>query len=150
MANLIQCPHCGGNLDGMADGRATWWRIRVRLYDAHQPAGEPMADSDSDLEADQPGRTVVRGVAMVLLSAAEAAHQWHGGQTLRGMGHDVLATKERGIRSTLWRKKGRATIRIEYDTLDSFSDHKDHSPRYLARVDFEKTAQPEGTVETET
>lgn len=147
---LSTCPHCGFDLEGADDGRAGWWKFRVRLYDMSRADDEPMADSDSEKDADQPGGEVARGLWKVMLETARAAVTWHQGEVLRGMGNSDLERKIRGIRATLSRRKGQATIRMEYDTLDSFSDATDHTPRYLARVDVVKTAEPDGkSVETE-
>lgn len=138
------CPGCGLSLEGAFDERAGWWRFRVRLYDMELDKDSPMADSDSDLEPDQPGREIVRGLPLILHKMATAAFEWHGGEQLKGLGGDALERKTRGVRPTLSRNAGRATVRIEYDTLDSFSENPGHVPRYLARVDILKTAEPEG------
>lgn len=143
MTKLATCPHCGGDLTGASDGRAGWWRFRVRLYDMHVNQMEPIADSDSDLEADQPGREMVRGLWKVAQEAAVAAGQFHK-ETLRGITGEALEKKVRGLRPTLSRNNGKATMRIPYDTLDSFKDQPG-AERYLIRVDVlkvEESARP--------
>lgn len=139
MPKIAACPHCGADLDGQTDGRAQWWIFRVRLYDMQVSDAEPIADSDADLSPDKPGATVVRGLWRVLNEAAIAASQFHDGATLRGFAQEDQDRKLRGIRPTLSRTGGRGTIRIPYDTLDSFNPAAGHVPRYLARVDVLKT-----------
>lgn len=134
MSKLTACPHCGGDLTDLADGRAGWWSFRVRLYDMTVNRAEPICDSDADREADQPGAEVVRGMWKVAHEAAEAAAQWHG-SVLRGVSDAVLEKKIRGLRPTLSRNNGRATMRIPYDTLESFQDKPD-TERYMIRVDI--------------
>ena len=138
MTKLTTCPHCGGDLAGMDDGRAGWWRFRVRLYDMEANRAEPMRDADSDggLEPDQPGATMVRGLWKVASEAVEAAHSYHG-EACRGLSMEDMEKKIRGLRPTLSRNNGRATMRIPYDLLASFQD-RPGSERYLIRVDIEK------------
>lgn len=142
MALVTHCPHCGGDLDGATDGRATVWRYRLRLYDMWQQPDTPMpgADSAPDREQDQDGEDVMIGLPALMTLVAAQSVAYHDAQLI-GMGHHDLERKIRGIRPTLSRRGGRATIRIEYDTLASFSEATDHSPRYLARVDIVKTGQ---------
>lgn len=142
MTKLTTCPHCNGDLTGASDGRAGWWRFRVRLYDMQVNRAEPIADSDGDLEADQPGREVVRGLWKVAQMAAEVAGQWHQ-EPLRGLTGEDLERKVRGLRPTLSRNSGKATMRIEYDTRDSFQDQPG-TERYLIRVDVLKAEAPTG------
>ncbi len=150
MAKLALCPKCGHDLEGQEDGRATWWRYRVRLYDMRAHGGtDPIADSDSNLAQDQDGHQIERGLWKVAFETAKAALEWHEVTSLSGMGHADLERKVRGLRPTLSRKNGRATMRIEYDTPESFTPAAGHIPRYLARVDVVKTDPPEGTVETD-
>jgi hypothetical protein len=141
MSKLSNCPHCGGDLLGAVDGRAEWWSFRVRLYDMNLNRAEPMpgADSDGDLEADQPGKEVARGLWKVAHEAAAAAGGYHG-CALRGLTGDVLERKVRGLRPTLSRNAGRATMRIAYDTMESFSG--EGNERYMIRVDIAKAEGP--------
>jgi hypothetical protein len=143
LSKLVTCPHCGGDLVGMDDGRAGYWRFRVRLYDMQANRTEPMrgADSDEGLEPDQPGSTVARGLWKVASEGMEAAHSYHG-QACRGLSQETLERKIRGLRPTLSRNQGRATMRIPYDLLDSFQD-RPGSERYLIRIDVEKAPDPE-------
>ncbi len=146
MANLTKCPHCGGNLEGMADGRAVWWRYRVRLFDNHAPgvkgARDPIADSAEGHHPDAPGVDIGRGTRTILGLTAIAATEFHGGQVLLGMDGATLDMKERGIRSTIYRNKDHATVRIPYDTRESWSESKEHKPRYQARVDLVRADAP--------
>lgn len=144
MPRLATCPHCGGDLAGASDGRATWWSFRVRLYDMNLNRAEPIADSDGDLEADQPGREVVRGLWKVAHEAALVAGQWHK-EPLRGLSGDVLEKKVRGLRPTLSRNNGRATMRVPYDTAESFQDVPG-TERYLIRVDVLSVKDPKRVV----
>jgi hypothetical protein len=137
--NLATCPHCHGDLQGQLDGRAGWWLFRVRLYDMHVDPDEPIADSDSGLSPDKPGATQVRGLWKVLSEAAAGASDFHNGATLRGWSAEDQERKLRGIRPTLSRNGGRASLRVQYDTEASVTDARDHTPRYLARVDILKT-----------
>lgn len=143
MSKITTCPYCAGDLTGADDGRAGWWSFRVRLYDMQMNRAEPIADSDGDLEPDQPGREVVRGLWKVAHEAALVAGQWHG-EPLRGLTGADLERKVRGLRPTLSRNKGRATMRIEYDTLESFQDVPG-TERYLIRVDVLKAELPKTT-----
>ena len=140
MTKITTCPHCGGDLTNAADGRAGWWSFRVRLYDMNLNRAEPFVDSDADLEPDEPGREIVRGLWRVAHDAAEAAAQYHQ-EPLRGINAETLERKVRGLRPTLSRNKGRATMRIEYDTLDSFQDQPG-TERYMIRVDILKAEGP--------
>lgn len=141
MTKLTSCPHCGGDLSGTADGRAGWWHFRARLYDMQVNQTEPMpgADSDLELEPDQPGAEIVRGLWKVAHEAAAAAGGYHG-TTLRGLSSEVLEKKIRGLRPTLSRNNGRATMRIPYDTPDSFT--ADGAERYMIRIDILKADDP--------
>lgn len=137
--NLATCPHCHGDLNGQLDGRAQWWLFRVRLYDMHVNPDEPIADSDANLSADLPGATQVRGLWKVLSEAAAGAADYHAPATLRGWTAEDQERKLRGIRPTLSRNRGRASLRVQYDTEASVTDARDHTPRYLARIDILKT-----------
>lgn len=138
---LTSCPHCGGDLTGATDGRAGWWHFRVRLYDMRHDQTEPMpgADSDLALEPDQPGAEIVCGLWKVAHEAAEAAGGYHG-TALRGLTGEVLEKKIRGLRPTLSRSNGRGTMRVPYDTLDSFT--AEGTERYMARIDVLKAEAP--------
>lgn len=151
MAKLIECPHCGGNLEGAADGRATWWRYRVRLYDLHMPgpARDPIADSASGHHPDAPGVDTGRGTRNILGLMAVEAVEFHGGEMLLGMGGTDLDTKERGIRSTIYRNKTHARITVPYDTRASYSEAPDHKPRYQARLDLLRIPAPQGQAGTD-
>lgn len=137
--NMTACPHCGGDLDGQLDGRASWWLFRVRLYDMHVNPDEPIADSDADLSPEKPGASRTRGLWKVLSESAAATSEHHNGATLRGWSQEDQDRKLRGIRPTLSRNGGRGTFRIQYDTAASWHEAPDHTPRYLARVDILKT-----------
>lgn len=141
MSKLTNCPNCGCDLEGAADGRATRWRIRVRLYDMHSDSNEPMVDSDPSLEPDQPGDTVVYGLWKVISETYEAVQSWHE-EPCVGLDDETRERKERGIRPTLSRNKGRGTIRIEYDTKESFNP-SGRTPRYLARCDIVRADGPD-------
>lgn len=134
-SKLALCPHCGGDLAGADDGRAGWWSFRVRLYDMELNRTEPMVDSDADLEPDQPGAETVRGLWKVAHESALAAGEFHG-CALRGLSGEVLERKVRGLRPTLSRNNGKATMRVPYDTAETFTAEGDE--RYLMRVDIAK------------
>lgn len=136
--HATQCPNCGADLAGQLDGRAGWWSYRVRLYDMEVAPDEPMADSDAGLAADLPGADRIRGLWKVLSEAATAAMDFHATTTLHGFSQDDQERKLRGIRPTLSRNRGRATIRVQYDLDTSLSTAPDHTPRYLARIDILK------------
>lgn len=134
--HLTACPNCGADLAGQLDGRAGWWSYRVRLYDMETAPHDPIADSDAGLAADLPGADRIRGLWKVLSEAATAAMDFHATTTLHGFSQDDQERKLRGIRPTLSRNRGRATIRVPYDTNASHTAAPGHTPRYLARIDI--------------
>lgn len=133
----LECPECGAHFTAAElDGRSAWWRIRVRIYDTRQ-GDEPRADSDPDKSPDQPGELVVRGMPAVVLAFTGMASQFHGSTALVGAGPEELARKIRGLRPTLSRKKGSATMRVPYDTQDTHS-LTDRPAAWIARIDIQQ------------
>lgn len=119
------------------DGRAAKWRCRFRLYDQRTPA-EPMADSDPELTADQPGTQIIAGLPDVAIELGALASAFHGTPMLRGLSQQELERRLKGLRPTISRRKGNATWRVPYDTEESWSVGKDHRAGWLARVDLER------------
>lgn len=140
MRKLTTCPGCGMDLTSVDDGRAGWWRFRLRIYDQRLDSSTPIVDSDPALPVDAPGEELVRGLWKLVTDAAAAAHDFHGPGELIGMTQQNLEKKIRGIRPTLSRCEGRATMRIEYDTEESY--HAFKPPRFLARIDILKEEDP--------
>lgn len=145
------CPYCGHDLTGQLDGRADWWKFRVRVYDqrrAGSSASDPVVDSNGpDADPGGDGIDKVRGLDRVMSELATGLHTFHDAGPLRGMSKDDLDKKVRGIRPRLSAAKGRATMRIEYDTTESFAEGK--TPRFMARVDLVKEGAPDAaTVES--
>jgi hypothetical protein len=120
------------------DGRAAYWRCRFRIYSNAMP-DEPQADSDPDLDANQPGATIIRGLPAVGAELQLLAHAFHKTASLRGLGPEDVARSIRGIRPTLSRRKATghedATMRINYDTLESFNEQS-RKRGWLARIDL--------------
>lgn len=121
------------------DARAAKWRCRFRLYDQRRPQ-EPMADSDPELPADQPGTMIITGLPEVAVELGLLAGAFHGTPLLRGLSQQELDRKLRGLRPTLSRRKGNAVWRVPYDTDQTWRDHRDHLAGWLARVDIEREA----------
>lgn len=125
------------------DGRAAFWRCRFRLYSNAMP-DEPQADSDPVLDPGQPGAQIIRGLPAVGSELIALAASYHGTASLRGLSHDDVARAIRGIRPTLSRRKAAghedATMRLEYDTLESFSEQT-RKRGWLARVDLVRVAK---------
>lgn len=130
--NRTMCPHCGGDL---RDARERVYRVRLRLYDTRSAsADDPIADSAEGLPADQPGIDRISGLPAIMAEAMTMAHQFHD-RPLRGWDHETVGRKIRGVRPTLSRTGGRGTIRVEYDTPESFTDGRT-PPRFVARIDL--------------
>ncbi len=122
-----KCPTCGQLTRPSGDGRASEWRIRVRLYTIARQYS-PVADSDPELALDAPGSLVVRGlpgVAMTLMNMAESHH----GAPCEGLDASTLGNKIRGLRPTLSRRGGNAVWRVPYHV---------NGAHWLARVDIQR------------
>ena len=143
MSNLATCPHCGGDL---RDGRARNFFVRLRLYDTRSANhDDPIADSQEGLAADQIGTERICGLPEIMVTASGLAATFHDHRDLRGWDHETVQRKIRGVRPTLSRTGGRGTIRIEYDTPESFTDGRT-APRFVARIDLlrDDSAQENG------
>lgn len=137
----LECPECGAHFTAAElDGRAAWWRIRVRIYDMRQ-GDEPRADSDPELSPEKPGALVVRGMPAVTETFAEMARAFHGETSLIGAGPEDLARKVKAFRPTLSRNKQRGTLRISYDTQDTHS-LTDRPAAWIARIDIQQETKP--------
>lgn len=134
---LTNCPSCGYELP-TGDGRIVKWRCRFRLYNMQTNPDEPVADSDPERHAGQPGIEIIAGLPEVANVLHQLAVQWHGTPALRGMDTEELHYKLKGLRPTISRRKGNATWRVSYDTPESFKDVPNHKPGWLARVDIER------------
>lgn len=125
------CWQCGapplGSLEH--DGRAAKWRCRIRLYDALRME-EPQADSDPELDADQPGTMICSGLRGVADTVFQLAMQFHNSPQLAGLEPATLDAKIPGLRPTLSRRGGNACWRIKYQTP--------RGAEWLARVDLER------------
>lgn len=119
------------------DGRAAQWRCRFRLYDQRFP-DEPQADSNPELAADAGGTMVISGLPEVAVELGVLACMFHATPLLRGLSQQELERRLKGLRPTLSRRGGQATWRVPYDTVESFTERKDHVPGWLARVDIER------------
>ena len=108
-----------------ADARTAEWRARFRLYGTAN-ADEPAADSDLELEADQPGSEVYRGLPAVADELRQMAAVHHKGVCI-GLEPDTLRHRLKSLRPTLSRRKGNATWRVPYTAPDG---------EYWARVDL--------------
>lgn len=95
------------------DKRATYWRARMRLY---APSGSLEADSDPELDPTAPGATVVRGLPGVAEWAGELVQYFHAGrgEKVAWLSNTEAHRKLRALRSTLSRKGGKTTWRVEY------------------------------------
>jgi len=128
MTKLIICQHCGQETPTDPDGRATNWRVRIRLY-GPQSATEPEADTDPDLPPDKAGTAVVHGLPGVAEFLRDVATPAHAPSHLSGLEPDTLRHRLKSLRPTLSRRGGNATWRVPYQV-----DFKD----WMARVDVEK------------
>jgi hypothetical protein len=117
---------------GILDNRATYWRVRVRLY-AAEHVDDPVADSDPDAPPDAAGETVLRGLTAVAEHVALLAGSYHGLLCL-GLESATLRHKLKGLRPTLSRRKGNAVWRLSYTTHEATGTRD-----WLARVDIERT-----------
>jgi hypothetical protein len=136
---LKNCPGCGINLTGLEnDKRAVRWRCRVRLYDMVTDDKSPQADSDPELDPDQPGTEIVWGLKGVADLVIQMAGLYHGTGMLSGLDAATLDAKIPGLRPTLSRRGGNAVWRLPYDTVRTWSADPGHEPVWLARVDLER------------
>lgn len=108
-----------------ADGRATKWRCRVRLYNMNRP-DEPEADSDPDSAADAPGAVVLGGLPAVADWLATLAYTYHNGANVSGLDLATLRHRLKALRPTISRRGGNAVWRVPYTVSDL---------AWMARVD---------------
>lgn len=109
------------------DKRASYWRVRLRLFD--ETSGALEADSDVELPTEAPGSTVVRGLPGVAEWAGELVHGFHGARNeVAGWLDNSTAQKRlKSLRPTLSRNNGKATWRVDYPV---------NSGRWLALIDI--------------
>lgn len=116
------------------DGRASRWRVRVRLYRAER-LDDAIADSDPDLPADTLPATTqhgLPGVAAYLTALASAFH----GQACAGLDRATLSHKLKSLRPTLSRRGGDAVWRVPYSVMEHpVGAEAEQSAAWLARVD---------------
>jgi len=124
---------------GELDGRASYWRVRVRLYTAER-LDDPVADSDPDALPDETGETVLRGLPAVAEHLAALAGGYHGLPCV-GLDGATLRHKLRGLRPTLSRRKGTAVWRLNYTTYEVLAG-VERERAWLARVDIERAEKP--------
>jgi hypothetical protein len=130
IADQFQEPMAGG----VMDGRTAKWRCRFRIYSA-QKMDEPVADTDPEQTAGEPGTMVIAGLPNVATTLAQIAVQFHGERALSGLSTEELNRRLRGLRPTLSRRGGEATWRIPYDSLETF-DSRSLTRGWLMRVDI--------------
>lgn len=124
-----------------ADGRATKWRCRVRLYNMNRP-DEAEADSDPDLPADAMGETVLGGLPAVADWLATLARGFHADTQTAGLDGATLRHRLKSLRPTISRRKGNAVWRVpyqmgeklEYVSGGRFGSHTEMKD-WMARVD---------------
>lgn len=149
-----------------ADGRATKWRCRARLYNMNRP-DEAEADSDPDRPADAMGETVLGGLPAVADWLATLARNFHAGATstlarnfhagadVTGLDGATLRHRLKALRPTISRRKGNAVWRVPYQVHaprpeydgDRRGPAQVHTQDWMARVDVIRV---ETTKETET
>lgn len=122
----------------LADGRARYWRVRVRLYDVGKLGRDPEADTDAFLPADQHGQMVIRGLQQVISWAAEYACLHHG-RACAGLEDRTLQRKLRSLRSMMAaRKDGTGVLHANYEVAVG-----DGVVRYMSlRADVQKVDRP--------
>lgn len=114
-----------------ADGRATKWRCRVRLYNMNRP-DEAEADSDPDRPADAMGETVLGGLPAVAEWLAQLAHGFHAGMEINGLDLTTLRHRLKALRPTISRRGGNAVWRVPYTVSDL---------GWMARVDVIRVSE---------
>ncbi len=120
------------------DHRATLWRFRVRIYGWQDNFADPIADSDADLEAGDPGTLETRGLRLVADMAVRMATEFHADGPLSGLDADTLDRKVKGLRPTLSRRGGNAVWRLHYNTQRSIKPGAPGDMAYLLRIDLER------------
>lgn len=123
------------------DGRRAQWRCRFRLY-AARDMNEPAADSDADMPPDRPGAMVLSGLPAVASELVALAEAFHEGKPITGLGQVDMDRRLRGLRPTLSRRKGNATWRVPYITIENYGGQSQRR-EWLMRVDIirEKDAE---------
>lgn len=125
------------------DGRASRWRVRVRLYRAER-LDDAIADSDPDLSADTLPATTqhgLPGVAAYLTALASAFH----GQPCAGLDRATLQHKLKSLRPTLSRRGGDAVWRVPYSVMEHpVGAEVEQSAAWLARVDVARAVEVAG------
>lgn len=136
MTQRLLCPQCGTPQPTQAerDGRAAWWRVRVRLY-AKTKQDEPVGDSDPERPPDAAGSLVVHGLPAVAAELTGLAELYHS-ETIADLSDAVLRHRLKSLRPTLSRNKGEAVWRVPYATADT--------REWLARVDIQRCGEQEG------
>lgn len=135
IADQFQEPMAGG----IMDGRTAKWRCRFRIYDARN-VDEPVADSDPELGAGEPGTMVIAGLPNVAATLAQIAVGFHQDRQLAGLSTDELSRRMRGLRPTLSRRGGEATWRVPYDSMETFNS-RSLTRGWLMRVDIRREVE---------
>jgi len=97
------------------DKRASYWRVRLKLFKSSDGGLE--ADSDPELPLEEPGATVVRGLPGVAEWAGELVEAFHGGrgETAKWLDNATTQKRLKSLRPTLSRKHGKAVWRVDYE-----------------------------------
>lgn len=142
----VKCPRCGCEFghENEVDGRAATFRCRLRIYDKDQP--EAVADTDPEIVQSDEGTVDLMGFPAIATYILQATAQQHEGEgALWGLNYENVKQHLHNIRSTLSRRKGSATFRLQYDSARTWTDHDDHVPQYLVRVDMVRVLSPKSS-----
>jgi hypothetical protein len=127
------CPNCGHRfVPERADKRTIGWLYRIRLYDVRDQE-TAVADTDPEKPADHPGEAVARGLGGVFDDLVFMVNEYHGGRPVTGLDNETLKRKARGVRPTVSRHGGHATVRVRYQ-----ANERD----WLARIDIKRQETP--------
>ena len=100
--------------DVYSDGRTVLWCCRARLYESTHPS-DPVSDSDSQLDPDQPGTALVRSLPAVAAWGCNYARGYHNVPCV-GLGKHQT-TPVQNTRNMLSRRgDGTAFMTIPYET----------------------------------
>ncbi len=95
------------------DRRIRDWAIRIRLYSDNIDV-DAVADTQPDDPPDAGGDWVVHGLGAACAALQNVVYGYHAGTPPAGLDNERLQRAIKGLRPTISRRGGNATLRLEY------------------------------------
>lgn len=129
-----------GNEYTFRDGRASGWRVRVRLFE--EGKADPVADTDPDLPAQLPGTTIKLGLPSVADFASFVAINYHGVACI-GLESEGMRRKIASLRTQLSNKKqDSGWFNVDYELVEVHSSVV-RATQMVMRCDVQRVSQSE-------